>query len=130
MAVISFKKIHNGRDGDDDGKARRYTEVYRAVTNSNHDTAVTVLAAAPAFGAVYSGDMAAFCRRRRARNESFSKRVWIVTLAYSTEREIEENPLDDPAIITWDTDPFQKPVVKDRDGKAHLNSAGDPFDPP
>jgi len=130
MSVLTFKEIHNGRDGDDDGKARRYTRVFRATTDSNSDGAAVVLGNAPVYGAVYPGNLAARCRRRGARNESFSKRVWIITCNYSTEREIEENPLQDAAVITWDTDQFQKPVVKDRDGKAHLNSAGDPFDPP
>jgi len=130
MSVLTFKEIHNGRDGDDDGKARRYTRVFRATTSSNSDDAAVVLLSAPAYGAVYPADMAARCQRRGARNESFSKRIWIVTCNYSTERELQENPLQDAAEITWETDSGQKPVAKDRDGKAYLNSAGDPFDPP
>lgn len=55
---------------------------------------------------------------------------WLVTVSYSSEVEFNENPLDEPARITWDTEQFQKPLVKDKDGNAAVNSAGDPLDPP
>jgi len=136
VAIVSVKEIHDGRDGDDEVSKRkgirRYTRVFRVTTDSNSDDANMVLAAAglPGPGAVYPTDMGAWLRRRRARNESFSKRVWIVTLAYSSEYELSDNPLDDPARISWGTETYQAPAVKDRDGEALLNSAGDPFDPP
>lgn len=134
MSLLSIKEIHNGRDGDDEVSKqkgiRRYTRVYRAVTTSNTDDAKVVLAGAPNLGAVHPNDSRAYCRRRRARNESFSKRVWIVTLAYSTEREMQENPLTDPAEIEWATEQFQRPCEKDKDGNGIVNSAGDPPDPP
>jgi len=135
VSVISFKEIHSGRDGADELGAeqavRRYTRVFRAVTDSNTDEAATVLAyqSCPSLGSIYPHDISAYCRRVRARNESFSKRVWIVTCAYSSEYEREENPLADPAHITWNSEQFQRPCYEDRNGKAILNSAGDYFDP-
>lgn len=133
MAVTSFEEIHNGRDGDDEisrrGGVRRYTRVFRATTNNNDDDASVVLTSAPMPGSRYPTDFSAYLRRRKANNQSFSKRVWIVTCAYSTQVELEEDPLNDPAEITWSTEQFQRPLVKDRDGKAVLNSAGDYFDP-
>jgi hypothetical protein len=134
MVVTSFKEIHDGRDGGGeilrDGSVRRHTRVFRAITDSNTDDDVTVLASAPALGAIHPTDMAAYLQRRRARNESFSKRVWIVSLGYSTEREREEDPLADPIQIEWSTEQFRTPVWKDINDKGIVNSAGDPFDPP
>ena len=134
MSVLTFDEIHNGRDGGDDESqgrlVRRYSRVFRAVTDNNSDDASVVLASAPSYGAVYPKDMRAYCRSRSARNESFSKRVWIVTCLYSTEREIQESPLDDPPSVEWGTEQFQRPFYKDTDGDAILNSAGDQYDPP
>lgn len=55
---------------------------------------------------------------------------WKAVVTYSNEREIRDNPLDEPARISWDGEEFQKPAVKDKNGDAILNSAGDPYDPP
>lgn len=55
---------------------------------------------------------------------------WRVVVNYSSEREFRDNPLDDPIRIGFDDEQFQKPLIKDEDGNAILNSAGDPYDPP
>lgn len=55
---------------------------------------------------------------------------WKVTLTYSTERELSEEPTQDPALTEWDGELYQRPLVIDKDGDAVCNSAGDPFDPP
>lgn len=55
---------------------------------------------------------------------------WQVAVGYSNESELRENPLDDPAVITFDDEQYQKPITKDLDGKAIVNTAGDPYDPP
>ncbi len=90
MAVTSFKEIHNSRDGGDEitrgTTVRRHTRVFRAVTDDPDDDYTVVLAHAdcPEEGEVHNNDSAAWAQRRRARNESFSKMVWIVTVNYST----------------------------------------------
>lgn len=137
MAVLTFKEIHSGRDGDESeggegGRiVRRYSRVFRGVTDDNADDAAVVLSnpLAPRYGSQHNKDALAFCRRRRARNESFSKNVWLATFAYSTEFELEEDPTADPVRISWNTEQFQKQFYRDRDGKALLNTAGDPPDP-
>lgn len=136
MSVVTFKEIHRGRDGADEYSGQktvtRYTRVFRATTSSNLDEAVVVLGASacPGIGAIYPTDIRAKCRRIRARNESFSKRVWLVTAGYSTEYEVEENPLDDPVVIEWNTEQFQRPFYKNRQGAAILTGALNYFDPP
>ncbi|KKM87078.1 hypothetical protein LCGC14_1272490, partial [marine sediment metagenome] len=104
MSVDTFNEIHRGRDGADEFSGQktvtRYTRVFRATTTSNTDEAVAVKghSSCPRIGSIYPEDIRAKCRRVRARNESFSKRVWLVTANYSTEFEAEENPLDDPVV--------------------------------
>lgn len=135
MAVVSFKEIHDGRDGESSseqgGKSTRtYTRVFRVKTNSNYDEAATVRAVCPRIGYRYPYDIAAVCRRVRARNEGFSKIVWIVTCSYSTGNEIEENPTADPVEIEWSAETFQRPYFADTEGHLICNKAGDYFDPP
>lgn len=136
MAVTDFDEIHRGRGGSDQIKGRavhmQYVRVFRAKTNSNDDEAETVLTYkdCPLLGSPYQQNMKARCIKRTARNETFSKRVWIVSCTYDTEREWKENPLQDPVQITWNTEQFQSIAVEDKDGNAVLNSAGDGFDPP
>lgn len=135
MAVVSYDKIHDGRDGEtevsDAGvSTRRYTEVWRVKTNSNTDEAAVVEAVCPRTGAVYPYDSAARCRRVRSSNASFSKLVWTVTCAYSTGREIEADPTNDPAEIEWSTDQYSKIYVMDINGDWICSSAGELYDPP
>jgi len=136
MAVTSVKEIHDGRDGEeeagDHGSSKRtYTRVFRVTTDSNMDEAVTVTQGVGiALGDAYPTDPSARCRRFRARNESFSKKVWIVTYSYSTGPEIEEDPTNDPAEITWSGQVFEAEYYQDKWGDFICNSAGDYFDPP
>jgi len=135
MAIVSVKKIFEGRDADYSvGKAqriRRYTRVWRVITDDREDEGPTILAALPPIGSIYSAaDPAAWLRHLHPSNASFSPYVWICTGAYSSEFEVKENPLEEPAKITWKTQNFRRPYTKDRENKAILNSAGDPFDPP
>ena len=56
---------------------------------------------------------------------------WEVAASYSTEREVLEDPLAEPAIIgPWDTENYQEPAVVNNADELILNSAGDMFDPP
>ena len=137
MSVVSFDEIHNGRDGGDelstDGRmVSRYTRVFRVITDSALDEASVILthASCPKVGSIYQSDSLAFCRRVRPRQESFSKLVWIVTAAYSTERELEVDPLNESAAISWSTVNYTRPYFKNIDGTAILNTAGFYFDPP
>ncbi len=136
MAVLTFKEIHRGRDGATEltgGKTvSRYTRVFRATTDSPTVESVEIMAHpdCPVLGSIYDEDIRAACRRVRPRNESFSRTVWLVTANYSTEFEAEEDPLNDPVVIDWNTDQFQRPYHRDIDGKAILTGAGNYFDPP
>lgn len=132
MAVLTAKKIADGRGGDEEFRGnktvRSYTDVYRVVTNNFTDEAAVVRSILPQIGSVYSFDARAFLRRVST-SQSIAKTVWIANLFYSTEFEVEPDPTDDPARITWGFEKFQRAVFEDKDGKGIVNSAGDPFDP-
>lgn len=136
MSVVKVREIHNGRDADDvttrTADERRYTRIFRVTTDDPFDDSTIILDnfGIPKTGATHNRDTRAICRRRRARNESFSKLVWIVTCAYSTSFEIEEDPTSDPPRHTWSTQQYQVAFTKDINGENVVNKAGDPFDPP
>jgi len=102
-----------------------------AKTNAKTDDDVTVLAyvSCPVVGDAHPNDADCYCIQRSATNRNDSY-VWDIDCHYSDEFEIKTNPLLDPAKIQWNTEQFQTPVWRDRDGNAIINSAGDPFDPP
>ena len=135
MTVTSVAEIADGRDTSEVSIAgvaeARHTRVFRIVTNNRHDADLDILGASgvPKDGDVHPDDPIAFIRARNAvmKHPPF---VWEMKCRYSTGREISNNPLADPAIITWNTEQFQKSFIEDTNGNAVLNSAGDPFDPP
>jgi hypothetical protein len=130
MAVVSTQEIWDGRGGSDDVKTRTWERVYRVITDDPADDAPTAMAAVPVSpGDAHPEDSLAFANSAQAR-QGATRLVWLVTISYTSEREYHPNPVNDPAVITWDGEPFQRPLIRDKNGKAVLNSAGDPFDPP
>lgn len=59
-----------------------------------------------------------------------------VTVTYSNSvnseavGEDEENPLDDPPVVRFNRNTYQKPALVDKDGVAIVNGADESFDPP
>lgn len=131
MAIVSFKEIHEGRGGDYAAKARKsirkHTRAFRVVTNSANDSSYDVLAYCPALGSLHPNDTGAWCVGKRANQDSKSKLVWNCTAEYSSEKELHEDPTDDPTEFEWDTDARKETFHKDRNGDAILNAAGEPF---
>ncbi len=135
MTVTSVVEIAEDRDAEEVSVAGiaevRYTRGFRIVTNDRHDADLDILGASgtPKDGDVHPDDPIAFIRGRNAVMEH-QPFVWRMLCRYSSGREVSNNPLADPAIITWNTEQFQKSFIEDINGNAVLNSAGDPFDPP
>lgn len=135
MSVISIHEIWKGRDADGSVDDTRYTRVFRIWTNNPADDGAVVgsaLATAPWNiypGRVYPTDSRAFCIGCRPNND-LGACGWIAAATYSTKRELAQEPQNDPIEISWDEEDIEVPVIKDRDGHAVLNSAGDPPDPP
>ncbi len=136
MAVTSFDRIHNGRATQlamgRDQLVTRYTDIFRAETDTNFTEPEDVKAVAncPRIGQAHDRDPTAFCRSINVVNEPFSKQVFLITVGFSTEFEMTEDPRNEPARIVWNTEQYQKPVIFDRNRVAHMNSARDWWDPP
>jgi hypothetical protein len=136
MSVTSFKEIHRGRAASftlsDSGEAKDiYVRVFLALTDSQYDDGETVKSHidCPKRADVFPNNVYAYCKNIDARNLDESKKAWHVTCRYDTGRQWTDNPLNDPADISWDAEQFQRPAYKDKDGDAILNSANDYYDP-
>ena len=137
MAVVYIKEVHRGRGGSEAIKGKyatvgQHNRAFLALTDSISDDETVILSHAdcPKVGDIHPNDVDAYCRSVRATNQDFSKKVWTVEAEYSTDREINISPIADPVEITWDTENYQRPYFKDRNGYGITNSAGDPYDPP
>lgn len=136
MAILSIERVWHGETWSDGKKgAREYEELYRVITNDPDASALAVRVAVPVVvGDFYSDDPAARCTGRTAKRHEDSREVWEVTVTYAyepgDEEEEDDNPLARPALIRWTAAQYTKPVIKDRNGNAVVNSAGDYFDPP
>ena len=141
MSVIKLGLI-SGRELD---YSRPYDSTSRlqwlAVTNNNGDTEATVYQAGLDAGILplpYISPHPTLpghtCRQVRVRQDSGAPRKWTIEAEYSSaptkDGDNETNPLLRPAEITWRSTQSREAIVKDVNGKAILNSAGDYFDPP
>lgn len=137
MAIIKFKEKWETRTGDftlQPSSGKQTNTVVRGflvVTDNKNDDHAEILAdfRCPKFGQQHPTLQSLFVVSVKPRAE-FGPKIWTVTVAYSDERNLTDDPTTDPAEIVWGGEQFQTPFTKDRDGKAVLNSAGDFFDPP
>lgn len=83
----------------------------------------------PVIGSTHPDNPAMWCVEVMIANHEPWK-GWQVTAEYSSEREITEDPTDEPVRVSWSTEQFQEVAIVDENGDAVCNSAGDPFDPP
>ena len=134
MTVTSVNELHAGRTANNDGLVRTYTRSFLVKTDSKSDGAYTAGSAAglPLIGSTHPEDLTAWCRSLSVApfNGENAPMAWTVTANYSSEWQLAENPLFEPAKITWSFEQFQTVAVQDKDGYAIVNSAGDLFDPP
>jgi hypothetical protein len=131
MTITFIEEISEGRSANNTKGQRSYTRKFKLKSSANSEGpyAVGSNASLPRIGSLHPEDSFAWCVSLQV--DQFSGRFgWIVTANYSSERELSEVPTNDPAIITWSSEQFQRPAVFDKDGNAIVNSAGDPFDPP
>lgn len=137
MSVVSVREIWPGRDGDTEfGKVRNHKRVWRVLTNSHgdDDTVVANASGLPQPYEQHPGDPGARATKQTVSQDSASPRKWLVTVEYSTgtqqQEEDDDNPLNERVKRSWSVQKLTRIVEKDTDGKAVLNKAGDPFDPP
>lgn len=131
MTVNYHEELAERRSAKNTKGIRTYERAFRLTTTSQADGpfAVGSHASLPNIGSAHPEDAGAFCTDLSVQCVK-GWRVWEVVATYSSECDISETPTSDAAIITWDSEQFQRPAVFDAAGNAIVNSAGDPFDPP
>lgn len=131
MAVISVVELFDERSGEITvglaQSVRTYQRTFLVKTDDKNDDVVPVGNAVgiPRIGDRYPSDVGTngSWARTIAVRQLAGAMAWNVTVSYSSEFEILTNPLDDPAIITWGAEQFQRPTYKDRYNRPILNSA-------
>ena len=133
MAIVSVKEIPRGTSGDSAvGKTsvRKHVRCFLVITNSVYDGDYEVQRAfgIPRPGQRHPSDTYAFANHAKADREGKGKFAWVVSVDYTTERQRDENPFADPAVIEWNTDTTQETFAYDVNVDAILNAAGDPYE--
>lgn len=121
-----------GRSAANTKGVRTYTRVSLFRTSSQDDDEYDVGShpSVPLIGSVHPSDSGAWCTQLTVENTIFWT-GWTVTAQYSSENELSENPLFEPATFDWDFEQFERVADVDKNGDAITNSAGDIFtDPP
>lgn len=131
MTVTYLGEIPEGRKAVNTKGTRTYTRTFKLFTSSKSEDAYSVgsNASLPTIGATHPSDALAWCVSLSV-DCTDGWTGWVVSAEYSAERELNNDPTLDPAVITWDSEQFQRPAINDYSGNAIVNSAGDPFDPP
>jgi hypothetical protein len=149
MTVISVEPKYGGLSGSGSLEGvREYTKVYIVTTDAVSDGVITVGNALglPRKGWVYTWqgetDAGALCHDVNPVQDQGNHFVWEVTCLYSSNlggsgaltkndpRFDVDNPLSAPPEVTWQSWEEIEVVTFDQAGKAVLNAAGLPFDPP
>lgn len=90
----------------------------------------------PQFFELYPSDLGCFCQGVEFEQKEEAPWVFDGFFTYSSETSMEQeqekeaNPLSQPAKIRYGHDRYTRKVWKDINGKAILNSAKEPFNPP
>ena len=110
---------------------RTYTRGFKLETSdiTERGYAVGSHPSLPKIGSVHPHDPSAWCRNIRVKNHEPWK-GWKAWADYSSEFEMAENPLLEPARVRGDSELFREVVWQDINGDAILNSAGDFFSDP
>jgi hypothetical protein len=131
MTITMHGIIPESRSAKNSKGVKTYSQTYHLTTDSKTDDQYDIGSHPdlPVLGSTFASDADAYCIDVSPKCVSGYVH-WNVTVEYSSERELAEDPTDDPALTEWDGDQYQRPLVVDEDGKVVCNSAGDLFDPP
>lgn len=128
MTITYLNEEPSARRAENDRGIKTYVRAFLFETSLESEDAYDVgsHASAPRIGDVFHD---AWCYNIVPENHAPWK-GWKITALYSSERELATDPTSEPAIITVNTEQFQKVAETDINGYSICNSAGDPFDPP
>lgn len=140
MSVVWAREHWEGRDGSFENVLNNtLTRTWKVKTDNRYDNQIVIVShfadtMGIAFLSPHPTNAFYTARKLDVKQDSASPIAWRVTVTYSTEplKEDEdepENPLDKPVRVSWDSELAEVFTTKDKDGKAMLNAAGDPFEP-
>lgn len=129
MTIYLRTEDPSARTGQNNLGTRTYTRGFTLESTLQSEGPYTVGSHPnlPQIGDAHNEDPDAYCFEVSITQKTPWK-LWTYTAQYSTDKELNRNPLFDPAIITWDGENFEEVAFEDRNGNAILNSAGDPFE--
>jgi hypothetical protein len=140
MAATLIGEKVASRSSIDDGFTRTYTRVFlvRVTSKNDRENTATLATGVPSVGDAYAAggdsDTGALCVSVSAQVSSDNPYLYEVTCEYSSQireqSQQAEDPIARPAKVSWNFQPYTKPVNRDILGKTILNSAKLPFDPP
>lgn len=148
MAVTQVKELMGEGDRGADWtieSGRNYRRRFMVLTDNQADGPVLAgNAVGIKYGDFYVGqasspgevDTAAYCTMIRVDQVGDDGLQWIVELGYSWYNAFvagggpHQDPLEMPIEVTWGLRDHERVLQYDANGKAVLNTAGDPFDPP
>lgn len=132
MSITAVNLTGQSWDDSKDG-TRSYVRRFNVHTDDPFETMVAVRAALPVFFESDPFDPATVVVTRRAEQDEKNRTLWRGEVTWTWEPEDgeeEPNPLDREVAIDWTSNTIMVPAIKDKDGDAIVNSAGDYFDPP
>lgn len=135
MAISDITEIWKGREGGQKPGDKNHSRVFHVRTNNRYDTDVEIAAALAAsnfgikLGTPFHRDSESYCAAIRSIQQS-GPFDWLTTCSYTSSQEFSTNPLNDPAVIEWDSEQHQEPAYLDRNDKPNLTKAGELFNPP
>lgn len=148
MSVIFFDRVAETRGrverpGSGLKRVRTYTQNWVVHSDSAEDTEPAILSVdgMPRIADEHPYDPGAFVKAKEANrrseallDEDGETKVWVwdVVVEYSSDASSTTSPIypETPAKISYGFDRLMLPVTKDRDDKAVVNTASDPFSPP
>lgn len=131
MPILQLnQKRHDDLEQQTDGTRLRI--YYQAITDGIDDAnAVRQGAGVPRVGEVLFALPYLTCRRVFVQGTEHPE-VFAIEAEFGSgkyEKIVYDNPLDEPAVVTWDSTSSFVPIYIDRDGTPIVNSAGCTFDP-
>ena len=135
MAVVgTAHELHEKRGTRFDGSQWTYTRGWLVKTDTISDREDTVSGASglPAFASTHPAPVAgtAYCNSiQYSQTKATGPKAWFVDATYATGETLNVNPLSEDPIISWDGETFQELLLRDANGKAIVNSAGDRYLP-
>jgi hypothetical protein len=152
MPAIYVGEIWNGRTGSaDEHGARSYARIFRVITNNQLDGSLVAMGAVgiPRKFSAYvdanlNFDAGCIARKISAAQDQDHPCFWIVTVGYSTSeltprqqpsktdpsQQGQENPLLRPPTYKLSFNMVPRPLERDLNRRAVVNSASEKFDPP